>query len=94
MMPEGHSAMDKALACHTGGWGSNPDMTKVYSILSGTPAMCTLSHTMPVVTCSSLYTCHGGGKKERNHGKILAVPTVRQSTGIIAMYGRKGVKNG
>ena len=37
--------MDKALAWHTGGWGSIPDMTKVYysaPILSGTPAMCTL----------------------------------------------------
>ena len=27
-LPEGHSAMNKALACHTGGWGSNLDMTK------------------------------------------------------------------
>ena len=25
--PQGHSAMDKALACHAGGWGSNPDTT-------------------------------------------------------------------
>ena len=44
-MPEGHSTMDKALACHTGVWGLNPDTTKVDSapILLGTPAMCTLS---------------------------------------------------
>ena len=26
--PEGHSAMDKALACHAGGQGLNPDITK------------------------------------------------------------------
>ena len=46
MQPEGHSTMDNALACHTGGPGSNPVTTKVYSapILSGIPAMCTLSH--------------------------------------------------
>ena len=44
-LPEGYSAIDKALACHTGSRGSNPEMTKVYSapILFGTPAMCTLS---------------------------------------------------
>ena len=37
--------MDKALAWHTGGWGFNLDTTNIYSapILSGTPAMCTLS---------------------------------------------------
>ena len=42
--------------------GSNPDTTKDLSapILSGTPAMCTLSLTMPVITCSSMNTCHGG----------------------------------
>ena len=41
IMPEGHSVMDKALAWHTGGWGLNPDMTKVYGapILLGTPAI-------------------------------------------------------
>ena len=26
---KGHSTMDKALICHTGGWGSNPDTTKI-----------------------------------------------------------------
>ena len=31
ILQEGHSTMDKALAWHTGGWGSNPDATKVYS---------------------------------------------------------------
>ena len=30
---EGHSAMDEALTCHSGGLGSNPDMTKGFSIL-------------------------------------------------------------
>ena len=62
-------AMDKALACHTGSRGSNSDMTKVYSapILSGTPP-CSLSLTMPVVTCLSVNTCHMGGKKR---GKMV-----------------------
>ena len=38
-LPEGHSAMDKALAWHTGSRGLNPDMTKGFSalILLGTP---------------------------------------------------------
>ena len=59
--------MDKALACHTGGRGLNLDMTKVYSasILSGTPAMCNLSLTMPIVTCSILNIRFGGGKKRQ-----------------------------
>ena len=57
--------MDKALACHTGGWGWNLDKTKVYSapILSGTPVICTLSLTMPAATCSSVNTCQGEVKK-------------------------------
>ena len=44
-MPEGHRAMDKALACQAGGLGSNPDTTKEFSapILLGTPITCTLS---------------------------------------------------
>ena len=63
--PEGHSAMDDALAWHKGGQGLNPDTTKAYSapILLGTPAMCTPSQTMPVVLCYSVNTCHGRGKK-------------------------------
>ena len=71
--------MDKALACQAGGRGSNPDTTKEFSapILSGTPAMCTLSLTMPVVTCSSMNTCHGVGKKERNRGKIKILAEVK-----------------
>ena len=32
-MPKGHSTMDKALACHTGGQCLNPDETKDFSIL-------------------------------------------------------------
>ena len=31
-------------------------------IFLGTPSMCTLSHTMPVIMRSSVNTCHGGGK--------------------------------
>ena len=56
IVPE-QEAMDEALACHA---GLNPDMTKDFSapILLGNPAMCTLTLTMLVVTCSSLNTCH------------------------------------
>ena len=41
LLPEGHSAMDKAFACHACDQGLNPDTTKIYSapILTGTPAM-------------------------------------------------------
>ena len=62
VQPVGESAIDKALAWHTGGQGSNPDMTKVYSapILTGTPA---ITPAMPVVMCSSMNTWHGAGKK-------------------------------
>ena len=64
--PKGHSAMDKAVACHAGGRGSNPGTTKVYSapILSGPPAMCALSLTMPVITCSSMNICPRRVKRE------------------------------
>ena len=62
--------MDKALAWHTGGQCSNLDTTKFNSapIHSGTLAMCTLSVyvTMTVVMCSSVNTCHKGGKKRGN----------------------------
>ena len=90
-MPEGNSTMAKALAWHTGGPSSNPDMTKVYGapILLGAPAMCTLSLTLPVVLCSNVNTCHGGGKKRVIMGKILAVPSVRQNTDVW----EKGGKN-
>ena len=55
-LPEGHSAMDKALPCHADGRGSNPDTIKDFSapILLEIPAMCTLSFAMPVVMCSSV----------------------------------------
>ena len=67
-LPEGLCAMDKALACHAGGQGSNLDITKDFSapILLGTHAICTLSHTIPVVTCSSINTWHGGVKREKS----------------------------
>ena len=68
LLPEGHSAMDKALGWHTGFRGSNPHTTRVYSapILSGTPAMCTLSHTMPVITSSSMNLVTGEVKREES----------------------------
>ena len=28
IMRKGHSAMDKAFACHAGGWGLSPDTNK------------------------------------------------------------------
>ena len=57
---------------------------------SQVPPPCAFSLTMPVVMCSSINTCHGGGKKERNCGKILAASSVRWNTDIRAMDGRKG----
>ena len=62
-MPEGHSVLEKALTWHADGWGLNPNTTKVYiaPILLSTPAMCTLSHIMPVAPCSSVNSCHRGG---------------------------------
>ena len=64
-MPEGHKTTDKTFAYHSGDLSSNPDMTNDFSgpILSGTSAMCTLSLTMPVIMCSYLNICYGGGKK-------------------------------
>ena len=57
--------MDKALACHTGGWGSNLDMTKVYSapILLGPPAMGTLSHNACRHELQHEYLLQGGKKR-------------------------------
>ena len=59
------SELDKALAWNTGGWGLNPDMSKAYSapIFSGTPAMCSLSLTMPVVNNSNVKRVTGEVKK-------------------------------
>ena len=37
------------------------------------PTVCTLSFTMPVVTCSSVFDLSWRRQKERNHRKILAV---------------------
>ena len=50
------------------------------------------SLTMPVVTCSRVNTCHGEVKKERNQGRILAAPSVRQNTDIRVMHERQVVK--
>ena len=63
--------MDKALGCHAGDLGLNPDITKVYSapILSGTPSLCALSlsltHTMLGIMCSGMNICHREGEKRR-----------------------------
>ena len=63
--PKGHSAMDKALACHPSASVLNLVQSKDFSarFLSATPATYTLSHTMPFATCSSMNTCQLGGKK-------------------------------
>ena len=84
---DGHSAMEKALAFHAGGWGSNPETTKDFycSYPFGYPATCTLFHN--ALMHSSMNTWHRG----RNCGKIIAAPSVRQNTDIRAMY-EKGVK--
>ena len=47
----------------------------------------------PVVMRFSVNTSHGGVKKDSNHGKILAGPSLRQNTDKKALYGEKGVKN-
>ena len=58
-------------------------------ILTGIPAIYTLSHTRPIVTCSGVFDLSLERIKKRNRGKILAAPSVRQNTNIRAMYGRK-----
>ena len=61
---EGHCTMDKALACYAGSQGSNRIIPKILVLqLSQVPPPCALSLTMPVVTCSSVNTCHVQGKK-------------------------------
>ena len=55
LVPKGHRAMDKALACHPGGQGSNPDR---FSYPLGFLATCTICLTIHVVTRSSVNTCH------------------------------------
>ena len=77
--------MDKALACHIGGRGSNLDKTKeVFFCLEKFkyvflplwyPTMCLLSLLMP--------------HSYENMQKILAAPSVRQNTEISAMFGRE-----
>ena len=59
--PKGHSAMDKTLTCHSGGQGSNPDTTNVYSapILSGTlPCALSLSLSLSLFLSHSLSLTH------------------------------------
>ena len=58
--------MDKALACHTGGLGSNPDTTKDFSapILSCTPP-CALSLSCHYVIQNE-YLSQGKVKREES----------------------------
>ena len=65
MLEERISAMDKALAWHTGSRGSNLDTTKVFSapILSVTTAMCTLSHNACYHVLQCEYLLQGVGSK-------------------------------
>ena len=78
---EGHSEMDKALACQAGSWVSIPDPIKVFiaPILLGTPATCTLSQCL-LSRAPARILSKGDGKKERNRGKIFAAPSVGQNT--------------
>ena len=73
-MHEGHSTMDKALACHTSGRGLNPDTTIAYSapILSDI----SLSHNTccHVLNGEYLSQC---GKKRGIMVIFLAEPSVR-----------------
>ena len=69
------------------------DQKFIVPLSSRVPPPCTLSLTMPVVTCSSVNICQGGDKKGEIMVKILAAPSVRQNTDYRVMYGRKGVKN-
>ena len=86
--PEGHSTMDKALACHTGGQGSNPNTTNVYSApillhsLSFSLSLSlslSLSHTHTHTQCLLARAPIEYLSRGRNHCKILAAPSVRQN---------------
>ena len=60
-MPEGHGAMDKALARHAGDRSTNPIMTKDFSAPnhSSTPP-----RALSLVTCPSVNIHRGGKKRE------------------------------
>ena len=75
--------MDKALTWQVGSQGSNLDTAKKFRvpILSGA-LLRALSLTMPVVTFSSVNTCHVGGKKRGIMVKIIAAPSVGQNKDI------------
>ena len=66
--PEGHSAIEKALACHAGGQG----LEKFTVLLSSRLLhdVQSFSLTMSVIMCSSKNTCHGEGKKRASEVKI------------------------
>ena len=85
-----HIKIDKALACHTGVQVQNLDTTQDFSapILSGIPAMCTISLPMA-------WSNHGnrGEIKERNHGnKSLGAQFVRQTHIWERCKGERGLK--
>ena len=80
LLPKGHSAMDKALAWHTGGRGFEPGHDQSVKVLlsSQVPLPCALS--------LSHNACHYVLQREyllwerlneRNHGKILPESSVR-----------------
>ena len=99
--PEGHSAMDKALACHTSGQGLNTDTTKdffnsqkiiIAPNLSDTLTERTLSLQMVWSNPGNMWIVMGE-VKERNCGKNPSSPISEANTDIIAMHGRKVRKN-
>ena len=68
--------MDEALACHTGGRGLNPDTPKFIVLLTAwVPPPHALSLRNALTMLQREYLSQG----ERNHGKILAAPSVRQN---------------
>ena len=40
VMPKGHGVMDKALACHAGGWGSDPTQVQEFFLFQKNSKMC------------------------------------------------------
>ena len=78
--PKGQSTMDKALALHSGSWGSNPDATKGFCtpFLSDTRAHA-LSHSQWLgVTLET--------------SKIPSSTICQSNTDVRAMDGRRGFK--
>ena len=64
-LPEWHSKMDRALACHMAARVQTRTQFKFTGLPSSWvhPSPGAFSPAMPVVMCSTVNTCNGGGKK-------------------------------